>query len=414
MIIVGGTYQELVVQPESSDLLGSGMRAAAALANRSDPPTLHTALDSQSREEAELVASSLRVRLGAIAERDELVAFRYLTPISTPAINGPNSRLVGTSSIDASDETALVFGMVEAPTSGVKVAASRIILDPQRPRDAEPLVLDGLEADEYLVVANVSEMRKLGQSNDLRAAASQLLATHPQVLGTITKRGAAGCLVSRRHGSEIEHTIVGAHPTDRVWPIGSGDVFSAGFAHAIDADADLVEAARLGSAAAAHWCSTRSLAITPKILASDFSDLPPAIDPARVRVYLAGPFFTLGERWLVETVRDELLSLGVEVWSPVHEVGPGGLEVAIQDLAGLNECDVMLALLDHGDPGTIFEVGWAARQGMPIIGYGQVIDGEGAKMLAGTSVEIHRDLSTACYRAAWAGMGLRPRPGWAT
>jgi hypothetical protein len=46
--------------------------------------------------------------------------------------------------------------------------------------------------------------------------------------------------------------------------------------------------------------------------------------------------------------------------------------------------------------------------------YAQVLDPEGAKMLVGTEVEMHTDLSTACYRAAWAGMGLVPQPAWLT
>ncbi len=130
-------------------------------------------------------------------------------------------------------------------------------------------------------------------------------------------------------------------------------------------------------------------------------------------VYLAGPFFTVAERWLVDTVKDALEHIGVDVWSPVHEVGPGGLEVAEADLDGLRRADAVLALLDHADPGTVFEVGWAVRERVPVVGFATSLDPEGAKMMAGTSVELHRDLSTACYRAAWAALGLRPTPGWA-
>jgi len=131
-------------------------------------------------------------------------------------------------------------------------------------------------------------------------------------------------------------------------------------------------------------------------------------------VYLAGPFFTAAELWLVEQVRDTLVTLGVDVFSPFHDIGPGGLEVAKKDIEGLEQCDAVLALLDNGDTGTVFEVGWAVRHDLPIVGYASVLDQEVTKMMAGTSVELHRDLSTACYRAAWAGMGLLPIPGWLT
>jgi hypothetical protein len=414
MIVIGGVYEEIVVEPESREISGSGMRAAAALSNRADKPVLHTVLDPKTREEAEFVADALGVTFTADAERSELIGFRYITPISAPSINGPNSRLLPDNGIEAAGTTALVFGLIEAPTHGVNVVANTIIFDPQRPRDAEPLQLDGLVAENFIVVANSSEIRKLGDNNDIRKAASNVLDKEPRMQGVVTKRGAAGCLVTRRVGTQISHTPLGAHPTTRVWPIGSGDVFSAGLAHAIDTGADLVEAARLGSAAAAHWCSTRSPAVSKAILAGDFSELPRPVDPTGPRIYLAGPFFSISERWLVETVRDELHSLGADVWSPVHEVGHGGLEVAQKDLDGLLECDVVLALLDHADPGTVFEVGWAVRHGIPVIGYARVLDPDGAKMMAGTKVELHTDLSSACYRAAWAGMGLLPTRGWVT
>ncbi|OBA85563.1 hypothetical protein A5642_23970 [Mycolicibacterium mucogenicum] len=415
MIIVGGTYEEIVVVPESHDVAGSGLRAAASLANRDEVPRFHTVLNEDLREEAELVCEALRVNLAGTAERTEGIGFRYITPISAPSVNGPNSRIAGQLVVNESADTALVFGLVEASTRDVRVSARTVVYDPQRPRDAEPLDdLDGFDAERVVIVANSSEIQKLGGRADLREAAQRLLAEEPRICGVVTKRGAAGSLVSERSGAEVTHATVGAHPTRRVWPIGSGDVFSAGLAHAMDSGSELLEAARLGSAATAHWCSTRDPATPRSILDGHYEGVPRPIEPSTPKIYLAGPFFSLAERWLIETVRQELHSLGATTWSPVHEVGHGGLEVAQKDLDGLVECDVVLALLDHADPGTVFEVGWAVRANIPVVGYAQVLDPEGAKMLVGTEVEMHTDLSTACYRAAWAGMGLVPQPAWLT
>lgn len=418
MIVIGGTYEEIVVVPDSHELRGSGLRAVAALANREEPPTFHTVLDvsAERLEEAELVAGSLGVTLaGNNPSRSEPVAFRYITPISAPAVNGPNSRLLEGQIVVGSDRVALVFGLIEAPSSGVSVTAETVVFDPQRPRDAEPVNLQNFNEAQVIMVANSTEIRKIGASRDIREAATRILDANPNVSGVVTKRGAAGCIVSERMRiGSVRHDSVGAHPTSRVWPIGSGDTFSAGLAHAIDLDADLVDAARLGAAAAAHWCSTKNPAIPAALLSGDYSMLPRPVEPTSPRIYLASPFFSVSERWLVESVRDELHSLGADVWSPVHEVGHGGLEVAQKDLDGLLGCDAVIALLDHGDPGTVFEVGWAVRHGIPVVGYGTSVNPDGIKMLAGTRVELHRDLSTACYRAVWAGMGLRPVPGWVT
>jgi nucleoside 2-deoxyribosyltransferase len=86
-------------------------------------------------------------------------------------------------------------------------------------------------------------------------------------------------------------------------------------------------------------------------------------------VYLAGPFFSLAERWLVETSRAVLAGLGASVFSPLHDVGVGGDEVAAPDLDGLRRADAVFALLDGWDPGTVYEVGWAHREDLPVVGF---------------------------------------------
>ena len=82
-----------------------------------------------------------------------------------------------------------------------------------------------------------------------------------------------------------------------------------------------MEAARVGSRSAAYWCATRRPDIPKRVLDGETDYAP--VQPRAARIYIAGPFFTTGERWLVDTVKDELESLGVTPWSPVHEVGPG-------------------------------------------------------------------------------------------
>ncbi len=407
MIVVGGTYREEVALPSWVALAGSGLRAAAALSQAPVPPGLLTALDDDTQDEAELVCDALGVVVNSAVDRTEPVGFSYFTPLSAPRVNGPKSRL--RNGLRGEDDTVLAFGLVEA--GDVVLRGRTVVLDPQRPRDLAPFSADNVEADRLVVVANTSEIRQFGEATGEREAAEALLGRG--VDAVITKRAAAGCTVSWLEGSAARHEDVGARPTARVWPIGSGDVFSAGLAHALDRGADLVEAARVGSAAAAHWCSTQVAALPGPILAGTAADLPAPLPPARPLVYLAGPFFSAGERWLVEELRTSLRSLGVDVFSPLHDVGTGGPEVAQADLDGLRLCDSVLALLDGADPGTVFEVGWAVRDGTPVVGYATALDAEVSKMMSGTEVELHRDLSTACYRAAWAGMGMRVVPGWA-
>ncbi len=122
-------------------------------------------------------------------------------------------------------------------------------------------------------------------------------------------------------------------------------------------------------------------------------------------VYLAAPFFSLSERWLVETSRAVLAGLGAAVFSPLHDVGVGGDEVAGPDLDGLRRADAVFALLDGWDPGTVYEVGWAHREDLPVVGFLNTPAHEGTKMLVGAGAELHDDLSSALYRAVWAAQG---------
>src|SRR3546814_14352982 len=103
------------------------------------------------------------------------------------------------------------------------------------------------------------------------------------------------------------------------------------------------------------------------------------------KVYLAAPFFDLAQRWLVEEARSNLLDMGAQVFSPVHEVGPGPASiVAPEDIAGLEAADVVFAVLNGVDPGTIFEVGYAVKRGIPVIALAQNIQNEALKMVAGS------------------------------
>ena len=268
-------------------------------------------------------------------------------------------------------------------------------------------------------MANAREARALAPTaNNLTEVTRQILNSSGAMV-VVVKDSARGCMVLTGPGSSI--TRVGPYPTRSVWPLGSGDVFAAGYAWAWGKGADPVEAARVASSSAAWWCCTRTSRVPPEILAGTpvdqvLDDAAPELAPPDVPplVYLAAPFFTLADRWLVETCRSVLLGLGADVFSPLHDVGPGGDEVAARDLDGLDRADAVLALLDGWDPGTVYEVGWAHRRGLPVVGFLQGAAQEGTKMLVGTGAELHQDLSSALYRAVWAAQGHPLRPSRVT
>lgn len=403
MKILGGSYRETCEVPESDVVAGSGLRAAGAVAAAATP-TLHTAVDDALRADVEAVAGGLGVRLDWV-ERDQPVGFRYFTPMSNPTVDGPGA---AAEALRVEGDAVLVFGMVEAGERSVD--CSRLVVDPQRPRDLSRLDLDPYGYGQLALVCNSNEIQALGGVADPVEAAVAARARYGADV-VVVKRGAVGATIVT---AGVTH--VGPHPTMSVWPIGSGDVFAGAFAHSWGGGADAVEAARAASAAAAWWCGTRAMTVPAEILdggppqhpevAADEMKVPPT-----PRVYLAGPFFDLPQRWLVERVRSSLVGLGAEVFSPYHDVGPGGDEVAAADLEGLRDCGAVLALADGWDAGTLYECGWASRGNIPIIAFGANSSSEAAKMLVGDGAEMHSDLSTAVYRSIWAAAGMELTPG---
>ncbi|MEH3140256.1 MAG: PfkB family carbohydrate kinase [Mycobacterium kyogaense] len=372
---------------------------------------LHTAIDDEQRLAAESSLATLNVNV-TVVDRDEPVAFRYFTPVAPPTIEGAAATHAQT--ITADDDAVLVFGMIE--TGHRDIRSRRAVVDPQRPRDLQVLNLQGIQADELAVVLNAREARALtGGTDNLRQAAHQLLArTTADII--VVKDSGRGCLIQLRGADTAVR--VGPFPTRSVWPLGSGDVFAAGFAHAWNGGAHPIEAARVASSCAAFWCATRRSRLPVELLAGTpvntvLDAAAPELTPAESTptIYLAGPFFSVAERWLVETSRAVLAGLGASVFSPLHDVGLGGDEVAAPDLEGLRQADAVFALLDGWDPGTVYEVGWAHHNDLPVVGFLNAPVHEGSKMLVGAGAELHDDLSSALYRAVWAAQSRQVEAG---
>ncbi len=99
-----------------------------------------------------------------------------------------------------------------------------------------------------------------------------------------------------------------------------------------------------------------------------------------MRVYLAGPLFTLAERRFMAHLRDRVAALpGVEALWPgdlfvdddLPAMGPAAKEHIFRGcLAGLAGCDLVVAVIDgpQVDDGTAWEVGYAHARGLPAWG----------------------------------------------
>ncbi|HHY94984.1 MAG TPA: hypothetical protein GX513_08255 [Firmicutes bacterium] len=159
--------------------------------------------------------------------------------------------------------------------------------------------------------------------------------------------------------------------------VGAGDVYNAAFLAATIRGLSLRECGEVATAAAALHCDQCTDQVTDagiQLIRAHASRTfcPPEVR-AGCRVYLAGPFFHEGQVLVIDGIRALLRQHGFEVFSPMHDAGVSGLVsedgLFARDVQALDVCDVVVAVLDGEDPGTMWECGYACARGKPVIGY---------------------------------------------
>ena len=401
MHIVGGIYREMCVFPEDDVIYGSGGRAAAALSDMCPNISLSAFVGNRLRENVEYHATQVWQTQFNPYPTNETLSFRYLHGLSKPVINPTPDSHSNAALIEVSDDVVLQFGMLEGKA---RVHGDRVIYDPQNPVRPETFDHVNSTAEALAYVVNASELWRLTNCQNINDAANQLLAL-PSVNVVMVKLGAQG---ARVYSNDAVETVA-AYATDRVWPIGSGDVFAAAFAYYWGVRRiSPKEAALFASRATAIYCNSRRLPLFAEDLESeDFPHHAIQLErlPREATIYLAGPFFTMSQLWMVNEVRETLRNGNFGVFSPYHDVGLGSADQVVeQDITGIENCNAMLAICDGIDAGTFFEIGYAVKKGIPVIALGQETTEESMKMLVGTGCRVFRDVASAIYHAKWAAL----------
>lgn len=391
LVVAGGLYAELCIWPEWKQVYGSAGRAAIAASSHVDRVRLITcaspALLIQFEHEAAL--NGIFVDAGSASQA---ISFEYNHCLSTPIIRPLPSQIIQIPPLKAAGEAVLRFGMME---SSVHVDGQRCVYDPQSAFDPEPFTANGSKAEDLAIVGNRSEIRALAGVSDPFEAGRKLIAEGATVV--VVKAGALGAHVIT---ADREETVP-AYRSNGVWTLGSGDVFAAIFAaHWAAARANPTDAADLASRAVSNYAESRALPspLTDNLRAEERKPL----GTVPGQVYLASPFFSMGQRWLVDEARKGFKELGVEVFSPVHEIGPGPADfVAPADIKGIESSDRLFAILDGNDPGTLFEVGYAVKKDIPVYALAQNVSDEDLKMVLGSGCKVYSDFVTALHHTAW-------------
>ncbi|WP_382161545.1 PfkB family carbohydrate kinase [Hydrogenophaga sp. ANAO-22] len=402
--VVGGAYEEWCLRPAWHEVFGSAGRAASAIAAMAGPSkvTLHCYADARTAQVLEARCALEGTRLVAVAV-PATCSFRYTHALQRPEVEVPQSTYA---SVVVRAETVLRFGMLEGDAV---VHGKRVVYDPQGRLTPEPFGANGSSADELFIVLNEREalaITGLAEGATALKLAEATRALH-KATGVIVKRGPLGALVL----DGDDWTEVPAFETETVWKIGSGDVFAAHFALNWAAHGhSATDSAYRASLATAVYCDGRGF---PEQSTLDVFPAMPIRASARwmagrqPRIYLASPIFTLGQLWLVEQVRENLRMFGLEVFSPFHDVGYGSADDVVQlDLEGIHNSDLVYAVADGMDSGTIYEVGYARAQGKPVVVYCENESSEDLKMLEGSSCVLCKDYVSSIYRALWTAMAL--------
>lgn len=391
--ITGGIYVERCIEPEWDQVFGSAGRAALILSRAIPDLVLHSFRPPALKD----ALANLQFTTGARLEGPiggVPIEFDYMHSLAVPRITPRPDAIKDLGTLEVEDDAVLRFGMLEGDA---RVKAKRAVYDPQSAFDPQKFQANGSEADELALVVNLFEGRKLTAKETPEDIVDALLRDHGAKV-VVLKMGSRGAMVAC--GSE--RSPVPAYRSGNVWKIGSGDVFSAAFlkfwAHD---DLEPAVAADLASRSVSLYAEQRSLFL-PEREELEAIEVDP-VTPGNGKIYIAGPFFNLGEVWMIEEARKCLGDMGAETFSPLHDVGRGPADVVAQaDLDGLDECDCVFAILNGGDAGTIFEIGYATAKGKPVVALAQNVKPEDLKMVEGSGCRVVDNFVTAIYQSVWA------------
>lgn len=308
-------------------------------------------------------------------------SFEYLYPLARPRIVPLPSGNVASVAVQADE--VLRFGCLEGE---FRVTAKRAVYDPQSGAKPAAFGANGSIAEHLAIVLNAEELRRLAGDDDLGAAAASVM-RRECATAIVVKDGASGAYVFEG-AAPARH--VPAYPTRSVYKIGSGDVFSATFAHAwLPGDISASDAADLASRRTADYVESPAFPL-PCLVSQR---VPAAFEVRRRRVLLASSRNATTSRWLHEETTKGLEDLGVTVVHADASLGWSTSPVTTQ-----RNFDLVLIIVRDTDH-AVAEMRAALSHGKPIIAFADTPEAlDAVRALGAVAVD---DLCSALYLTQW-------------
>ncbi|CAB5526709.1 carbohydrate kinase family protein [Stutzerimonas stutzeri] len=376
MHIVGGFYRELCQLPEWDATMGSGARAALSVAALSPSTEFTTyAAASESMAVAEIERHGIAAN---VATRPSPIVFAYFHPLSSPHIEPGREKLITQPSLQVTANAVLRFGFLEGDAV---VKARRAVYDPQTWRNPKPFSANGSSADELALVMNELEISSATGIENIDQAADHLIQTHKAEV-VVVKQGPYGAKV---YDASDSSSHVPAYRSTRVFKIGTGDVFSAVFAHYwAQMRIPARDAADLASRAVSLYCETRTFKFEHAALAAR----QPVFATRGATACIEAGIDAIGQRYALEEARFALRELGLNVICP-------NIEPAIPT----GNYEAILVIDDALPPESVGRIAEHAARGTPII----VLKERAQKDTPWPAYTLTTpDFTTALYLTAWA------------
>ena len=220
MHVAGGVYGEFCHFPAWNQTWGSGGRAAFSVSLLLPKVELHTFARKSIDPVFEQTARANRISLHVYPSKAD-VRFEYWYPQSPATVfYNPAQAQARTFSVNA--DNVLRFGMLEG---NAVIHARNAVYDPQNDNDPVSFFENGSTAKRFALALNMAEAKAMSGLND-PVDAARYLAAHESADAVVIKCGPYGAYVVEGR----EKSWVPCYKTPDVWPLGSGDVFSAVFA----------------------------------------------------------------------------------------------------------------------------------------------------------------------------------------